>query len=422
MNYINIIKQLKKESLIISGKTPYQFQINKDIFQKYKDYFINISEMLYCFKNDNILNEIFCKCGNKKNFINMTIGYTKFCSKECNYKYRNFDSPFKRKDVQEKSRKTFQIKYNSNTFAGTKLFKEKSKLTKLERYNDENYNNSKQANKTKYERYENHAYNKNKFEQSMLEIYGVTHHWKDKNVRKQIINTMLNNIDENGLNSIQRRKLKIEQTNLEKYGVKCSFSSKDPEINGRASIKRKYGVESFWSSQQFKDLYKDEEYKNKVQEKAIQTRLHDIDENGLNSYQRSAIKRFETMKKNNSFNTSQPEEECYQLLLKKFSKDDIERQYKSQSYPFHCDFYIKSLDLYIEYHGTWTHQFKPFKHSVEDLQKLKELQNKNTKYYNTSIEIWTKIDPLKLQTFKKNKLNFKIFYNIEQFKNWFNKI
>ena len=38
------------------------------------------------------------------------------------------------------------------------------------------------------------------------------------------------------------------------------------------------------------------------------------------------------------------------------------------------------------------------------------------------INIWAKYDPLKLQTFKKNKLNYKIFYNIEQFKNWYNKI
>lgn len=172
-NYKNIINKLNNEPVILTGKTPYQFQINKDIFQKYKNYFINISEMLYCYKKDNVLDEMFCYCGNKKHFRDITYGYPKTCSKKCGYKIRNFESPFKRKDIQEKIKQTFQSKYNNDTFTGTKLFKEKSKLTKLKKYNNENYNNGKQASKTKYERYENHAYDKNKFEQSMLNKYNV---------------------------------------------------------------------------------------------------------------------------------------------------------------------------------------------------------------------------------------------------------
>ena len=117
--------------------------------------------------------------------------------------------------------------------------------------------------------------------------------------------------------------------------------------------------------------------------------------------------------------------------MKKFNKDDVIRQYRSKQYQFNCDFYIKSLDLYIEYHGTWTHHNKPFKNSIEDLEEVERLKNKSLElnfkgqrklqYLNT-INIWTKVDPLKLQTFKKNKLNYKIFYNINQFLNWYNKI
>ena len=352
-DYKNIINKLNNEPVILTGKTPYQFQINKDIFQKYKNYFINISEMLYCYKKDNVLDEMFCYCGNKKHFRDITYGYPKTCSKKCGYKIRNFESPFKRKDIQEKIKQTFQSKYNNDTFTGTKLFKEKSKLTKLKKYNNENYNNGKQASKTKYERYENHAYDKNKFEQSMLNKYGIVHHWKDKNVRKQIIETMLNDIDENGLNGIQRKQLKVQQTNLQRYNVKNIFSSKDPKLNGRQTCLKKYGVKSFWSSQQFKDLFKNKEWLLNKQ-----------------------LKEYQTKKKNNSFNKSEQEDKIYNYLLSKFNKNDIIRQYRSTLYPFNCDFYIKSLDLYIEYHGTWTHGNKPFKHSVEDLEKLKRLKNK----------------------------------------------
>ncbi len=84
--------------------------------------------------------------------------------------------------------------------------------------------------------------------------------------------------------------------------------------------------------------------------------------------------------------------------------------------------YIKNLDLYIECNFTWTHNYKPFKNSVEDLIELEKLKNKNTQYYNSAINVWTKRDPLKLRTFKQNKLNYKIFYRIEQFLNWYSKI
>ena len=68
-----------------------------------------------------------------------------------------------------------------------------------------------------------------------------------------------------------------------------------------------------------------------------------------------ASKRNATLRKNNSYNKSKSEEKIYNLLLTKFNKSDIIRQYKSDLYPFACDFYIKSLDLYIEYNGHWTH-------------------------------------------------------------------
>ena len=52
---------------------------------------------------------------------------------------------------------------------------------------------------------------------------------------------------------------------------------------------------------------------------------------------------------------SKSEDRVYDFLTSKFGKEDIERQYRSNSYPFSCDFYIKSLDLYIECNFGWTH-------------------------------------------------------------------
>ena len=231
--------------------------------------------------------------------------------------------------------------------------------------------------------------------------YDVDNPWKSKNIRQKIENTM-----------------------LIKYGVKHNWSSKDSQLNGRKTrqllygnenytnrekAKRTwlkiYGVDSYRKSQQFKNLFKNKEWLSKNIQKI-----------------------YNTKKKNNSFNKSIQEDQVYNYLLQKFNKDDIERQYKSELYPFACDFYIKSLDLYIECNFHWTHcplnnkHMKPFKYSIEDMKMIEKLKNKNSKYCNIALYVWTKLDPLKLQTFKKNKLNYKIFYNIEQFLNWYRKL
>lgn len=133
-------------------------------------------------------------------------------------------------------------------------------------------------------------------------------------------------------------------------------------------------------------------------------------------------KKINTMKQNNSYNKSQDEEFAYKKLILKFGKQDVIRQYKSKKYPFPCDFYVPSKKLYIECNFHWTHGIGPFKKSSEDLKQIEEWQTKNTNYYNNAIHVWTKADPLKLQTFIANKLNYKIFYTLQDFEEWYKTI
>ena len=106
-------------------------------------------------------------------------------------------------------------------------------------------------------------------------------------------------------------------------------------------------------------------------------------------------------------------------------EDDIKRQYKSKLYPFACDFYIKSLDLYIECNGHWSHGWYNNKclgsfdkDNPEHIKILELYKNKNTKYYRNVIKVWTDLDVRKLETFKKNKLNYKIFWNLKEVEDW----
>ena len=133
------------------------------------------------------------------------------------------------------------------------------------------------------------------------------------------------------------------------------------------------------------------------------------------------------MYKNKTINSSKIEEEIYKLLREKYSK--VKRQYRSEEYPFACDFYIPEIDTYIEYQGTWFHGKEPYigteeQKSIIELWKAKSVelnfQGKEKRQYKRAIKIWTIEDPLKREIAKKNNLNWIEFFNMNQFLDWFN--
>ena len=120
-----------------------------------------------------------------------------------------------------------------------------------------------------------------------------------------------------------------------------------------------------------------------------------------------------TKRERGSFNKSIPEENYYKYLLTIYSSDDIIRQYKDARYPFACDFYIKSKDLFIECNFSWCHEDHPFNgNDINDLNLLNEKIKRSEKsdYHKYAIKVWTESDPLKLKTFRDNGLNFMIVY------------
>jgi hypothetical protein len=120
----------------------------------------------------------------------------------------------------------------------------------------------------------------------------------------------------------------------------------------------------------------------------------------------------QTKRTNKTFNKSSYEEYLYTLLLDNFCANDIYRQYQDTRYPYRCDFYIKSLDLFIEVNLHWTHYTHPFKASCkDDLAQLEVFKLKNTKGYNKLIEVWSIRDPEKLNAAISSKINYRVLYN-----------
>ena len=138
-------------------------------------------------------------------------------------------------------------------------------------------------------------------------------------------------------------------------------------------------------------------------------------------------KEYQSKKKNNSFTVSKPEEEIYKSLCSKFH--NVIHQYRSELYPFNCDFYIPEIDLYIEYQGHWTHGNEPYIGTNEQNEILEIWRNKSNELnfkgrtknqYKRAIKIWTLEDPLKRKTVKENNLNWIEFFNMNEFLDWFN--
>ena len=210
--------------------------------------------------------------------------------------------------------------------------------------------------------------------------------------------------------------LKRKQTNLQKYGNTCSAHGIEQELKTKISWQiyeggsplsdpairktstqtmiKKYGCQYFAQSAEYKQLWLDEEWrKNSIQ--------HQI----------------ETKRKNNSFHISKQEAEAYKILVSKYGTENVLTQYESNVYPFRCDFYIKSLNLYIECNFTQTHGFHWFNPSDKnDVIKLELWKSKHTKYYDNAIQTWTIRDPEKRRYAIQNNLNYKVYWSLNELK------
>jgi hypothetical protein len=193
------------------------------------------------------------------------------------------------------------------------------------------------------------------------------------------------------------RKKKFENTCIERYGTKSYMATNTFRKKSTQTCIHKYGTTLYSKTKEFKNLIA----KNNKQ------------------YQK---KRYDTNKKNNSFNISKPEELFYQKLCKIYGVDSVIRQYRDLRYPWPCDFYIKDFDFFIELNLNWTHGQEPFnpkkqKHQLQ-LKLWKESTNGND-YYFRAIKTWTERDVSKQTVAPQNNLYYKTIYS-EEFHIWKN--
>lgn len=212
----------------------------------------------------------------------------------------------------------------------------------------------------------------------------------------------------------EAQRAKSEATCFERYGAKRYLDSaegraKDAEIR---------------SDPVFRDKMRSIISSDEVQKKTKATCIARYGAESAMSIPETVDKVNEAKIRNHSWNTSKPEEKMYTALCDAFGTSDVVRQYKDPRYPFRCDFYIRSLDLFIELNGTWLHGGRWFNPSdpgcIETLNAWQAKLDAGSRFYEVAISVWTVRDVRKLATATTNRLNYLAFWDndLSDFNKW----
>lgn len=250
------------------------------------------------------------------------------------------------------------------------LSHELNKKTCLEKYGNENYNNMEKQKVT------------------MLKKYGVDNYFKNT---KEMQKIYFNKFGVTNPNKTEIVREKIRQTCIERYGVDSYTKTSEFKQKSMDTLMKHYGVTTPMKSNRIKAKY---DFKL-IAEKAFQTKM-----------------------RNNTTNTSKYEKELLTILVSKFGIENVNYQYKNRLYPFHCDFYIHPLDMYVELNLHFTHGGHPFnENDTKDIEILSIRKDKarKSKFYENAIRVRTKVDKCKQQCAFNNNLNYIMIYNENEY-------
>ena len=238
---------------------------------------------------------------------------------------------------------------------------------------------------------------KNKIRQTNNARYGVDNPNQSEKIKNKSRNTSFNRYGCNYASQSDEFKNKVKRTCLEKYGVAYALQSDIIKDKSRKTCLKKYGTNYYVQSSNFKQLFDDKSFIKNAKRKEHETR-----------------------KIKGSYKQSKQEEQFYKLLCDLFDENDIERQFFCERYPFNCDFYIKSKDIFIEYHGSQFHNRRAFnieihkdelnelKRKAEEIHRIQDKRNQ----YDAIIYTWTDLDVRKLEIAKANNLKYLVFYKM----------
>ena len=115
------------------------------------------------------------------------------------------------------------------------------------------------------------------------------------------------------------------------------------------------------------------------------------------------------------------EQKVFEALSLAFGSGRVLRHYKSEAYPFYCDFYVEPIDTYVEFNGYWMHGGHVFdpgdRGDAERLETWRE-RARTSGSYAAAVKTWTERDPLKAETARRNGLKYVVLWTINDAYEW----
>ena len=226
-----------------------------------------------------------------------------------------------------------------------------------------------------------------RYKQAMIEHWGVDNPSKSREIRARIERTNLERYGGTSPMASEEVREKIRATNLERYGYVNPLQN--PEVSAKAE---KRAVEK--RVERFSKPYfvMTEEYQAKADEyrqRAHETRLAT---GGYGPH-------------------SHVEDRLYARLVDTFGEDDVVRGYRDEErYPYACDFYIRSRDLFIELNASPAHGGCWYE--TTDVRCQRQLATWLMDAAKAGyVDTWTRRDTAKRACAREHELNYVTFWN-----------
>lgn len=192
---------------------------------------------------------------------------------------------------------------------------------------------------------------------------------------------------------------KAQATNLKKYGSKNVMQNEKVKESLANTNQLRYGGRSPFSSKE-------------VQQKAKRTKIENVEKAMLDYKEQGIIN-------NAVFKQSPYELIVFYELIQRFGKQDVWYQYGlhpyDKRYPYHCDFYIKSLDLFIEINAHYSHGKHWFDaNNHEDVARRNHLLSSNSRRSQRAVKIWCESDVEKRAKAKASGIRYLVFWDGSQ--------
>lgn len=206
--------------------------------------------------------------------------------------------------------------------------------------------------------------------------------------------------------SEKARLMKIEETDMALYGG-IGYGSEDIKQNIIKTTTEIYGVDNVMKNKDVRKDFVSPFSDPKIRHKAMSSKISNVRELIL------------LVKKTGDFSKA-PIKSSFELtvfkkLVEKYGFDDIFYEYGfhpyDERYPYNCDFYVKSLDLFIELNLYPSHGGGWYMDTHDDKLRLEHLKSSPKKMSKETIVTWAKRDIEKRKLAKKNNLNYLVFWN-----------